>query len=73
MHEPNISTSQLESDLKKNSHWAYKWKMNFICDLFKQAQKVIFSRKTVKVSHPSITFNTAPVARTASRNTWLIS
>ena len=65
MHEPNISASQLDSDLKKNSHWAHKWKMNFNRDLFKQAQKVIFSRKTVKVSHPSITFNTAPVARTA--------
>ena len=34
-------------------------------DLSKQAQEVIFSRKTVKVSHPSITFNTVPVARTA--------
>ena len=65
VYEPNISASQLESDLKKNSHWAYKWKMNFNPDLSKQAQEVIFSRKTVKVSHPSITFNTAPVARTA--------
>ena len=26
---------------------------------------IMFSRKTVKVSHPSITFNTVPVARTA--------
>ena len=25
-HEPNISASQLESNLKKNSHWAYKRK-----------------------------------------------
>ena len=33
--------------------------------LSKQAQEVIFSRNTVEVSHPSITFNTAPVARTA--------
>ena len=63
--EPNISASQLDSDLKKISHWAYKWKMNFNPDLSKQAQEVIFSRKTVKVSHPSITFNTAPVACTA--------
>ena len=39
--------------------------MNFNPDLSKQAQEVIFSRKTVKVSHPSITFNTAPVACTA--------
>ena len=39
--------------------------MNFNPDLFKQAQEVIFSRKTVKVGHPSITFNTVPVSRTA--------
>ena len=65
VYEPNISASQLESDLKNISQWAYKWKMNFNPDLSKQAQEVIFSRKTVKVSHPSITFNTVPVARTA--------
>ena len=39
--------------------------MNFNPDLSKRAQEVIFSRKTVKVSHPSINFNTVPVARTA--------
>ena len=54
MYEPNISASQLEHDLKKISHWAYKWKMNFNPDLSKQAQQVIFTRKTVKVSHPCI-------------------
>ena len=64
VYEPKISASQLESDLKKISHRAYKWKMNFNPDLTKQAQEVICSRKTVKVSHPSITFNTLPVART---------
>ena len=65
MYEPNISASQLESDLKKIYHWTYKWKMNYNPDLSKQAQEVIFFRKTVKVSHPSITFNTVPVAHTA--------
>ena len=65
MYEPNISAIQPESDLKKNSHWTYKWKTNFNPDLSKQAQEVIFSIKIVKVSHPSVTFNTAPVAHTA--------
>ena len=65
VYEPNISASQLESDLKKISHWAYRWKMNFNPDLSKEAQEVIFSRETLKVSHPSITFNNATVARTA--------
>ena len=38
--------------------------MPFNPDLPKQTLEVIFSRKTVKISHPSITFNTVPVART---------
>ena len=35
--------------------------MAFNPDLSTQAKKVIFSRKTVKMSHPSLTFNTVPV------------
>ena len=38
--------------------------MTFNPDLSKQAQEVIFSRKTIKISHPSIIFNTVSVART---------
>ena len=36
--------------------------MIFNSDLSKQAQEVIFSRKTNKISHPTTTFNTVPVA-----------
>ena len=39
--------------------------MNFNPYLSKQAQEVIFSRKTVEVSRISITFNTVPGAHTA--------
>ena len=39
--------------------------MIFNVDLSKQAQEVIFSRKTNKISHPTTTFNTVPVARTS--------
>ena len=56
---------QLDKDLKKISDWVYKWKMVFNPDLSKQAQEVIFSRKTNKISHPTTTFNTVPVARTS--------
>ena len=38
--------------------------MIFNPDLSKQAQEVIFSRKTNKINHPTTTFNTIPVART---------
>ena len=44
-YDPNISVSQLESDLKNVSHWAYKWKMTFNFEISKLAQEVIFSRK----------------------------
>ena len=39
VYEPNISASQPKSDLKKNSHWAYKWKMNLNSYLSKQAHR----------------------------------
>ena len=61
VYDPNISANQLESDLKKISRLANKWKMASNPDLSKQTQ-VIFSRKTVKISHPSIIFNAVPVA-----------
>ena len=61
VYDPNTSASQLDSDLKQSSHWAYKWKMTFHHDLPKQ---VIFSGKNIKISHPSLTFNFGPVART---------
>ena len=39
--------------------------MIFNPELFKQAQEVMFSRKTNKISHPTTAFNTVPVARTS--------
>ena len=39
--------------------------MLFNPDLSKQARGVIFSRKNNKISHPTTTFNTVPVARTS--------
>ena len=56
-----MPADQLDKDLKKNSEWAYKWKMIFNPDLSKQAQEVIFSRKTNKANHP-INFITVTVA-----------
>ena len=59
---------ELDKDLKKISEWACKQKMIFNLDLSKQALKVTFSRKTNKISHPTTTFNTVPVARTPFQN-----
>ena len=59
-----MPADQLDKDLKKISEFANKWKIIFNPDLSKQAQEVIFSRKTNKISHPTNTFNTVPVACT---------
>ena len=39
--------------------------MIFNPNLYKEAQEVIFSSRTNKISHPTTTFNTVPVARTS--------
>ena len=53
------SASNLNDDLEKISYWAYQWKMQFNPDPNKQANEVIFSRKTSSnnLSHPPIKFN----------------
>ena len=55
---PN-SASKLNDDLEKISYGAYQWKMQFNRDPNKQANEVIFSRKTSSnnLSHPPIKFN----------------
>ena len=48
--DSSLSLSLLNNDLAKVSEWAYKWKMTFNPDVKKQAQEVIFSRKSIKTS-----------------------
>ena len=59
VYDIHKSESELNDDLEKISHWAYQWKMQFNPDLNKQANEVIFSRKTSSnnLSHPPIKFN----------------
>ena len=45
----NRSANELNCDLEKVSNWAYQWKMQFNPDPNKQANKVIFSRKSNSV------------------------
>ena len=58
------SANLLNDALKKISEWAFKWKMLFNPDITKQAQEVIFSRKSTITNHPTVFFNEAPVAHT---------
>ena len=59
----NVSVTQLNDDLLKISKWAYQWKMSFNPDVSKQAQEVVFSRKSHKLAHPPVLFNNVPVKR----------
>ena len=43
-----IHDNELNDDLVKINNWTYQWKMSFNPDFKKQAQKVIFRRKTKK-------------------------
>ena len=57
VHDVNISSTNLNNDLKKISDWAIQWKMSFNPDPNKQTQEVIFSRKRQNPNHDSIYFN----------------
>ena len=55
------STVSLNNDLTKISEWAVQWKMNFNPDPNKQAQELLFSRKTSSEPYLSLNFNDNPV------------
>ena len=65
VHDKNTSAKELNNNLQKISNWAYKWKINFNPDPFKQAQEVIFSRKITKTNQPTSIFNDNPVHQVA--------
>ena len=49
-HNVNTTAKKLNNNLVKINSWAYQWKMSFNPDSRKQAQEVIFSRKTKKIT-----------------------
>ena len=56
VYDIHNSASKANDDLGKIIYWAYQWKMQFNPDPNKQANEVIFSRKTISnnLSHPRI-------------------
>ena len=67
IHDSNTSALELNSDLVKINRWAFQWKMSFNPDPKKQAQEVIFSRKSKAISHPPVVFNNNNVIQTTSQ------
>ena len=64
MNDANKSFENLSNHLFIISKWDYQWKMSFSPDRTKQAEEVIFSRKTSIQSQPVLTFNNSPVIKT---------
>ena len=67
IQDSNTSALELNSDLAKINRWAFQWKMSFNPDPKKQAQEVIFSRKSKAISHPPLVFNNNNVIQTTSQ------
>ena len=65
VYDIHKSASNFNDDLEKISYWAYQWKMQFNPDPNKQANEVIFSRKTNSnnLSHPPIKFNNNNISK----------
>ena len=58
-----FTAKQLNDDLQKISEWAFQWKVAFNPDLSKQAQEIVFSLKTHKISHPKVNYNNSPIVQ----------
>ena len=43
------------------NEWSFQWKINFNPDPNKQAQGVIFTRKSSDIRHPPLIFNNTKV------------
>ena len=67
IHDSSTTRNELNDDLVKLNNWAYQWKISFNPDPNKQAQKVIFSRKTKKINHPPITSSKCTVSQATSQ------
>ena len=64
IHDVDASANELNNDLYQINKWAFQWKMSFNPDPSKHAQEIILSRKTKKVSHPSLLFNNSIASQT---------
>ena len=61
VHDIHSYAGDLNKDLKTINEWAFQWKMSFNPDSNKQAQEVIFSRKSKNMRHPPLIFNKSKV------------
>ena len=68
--DPLEIANVLHNDLRKIRKWAEQWKMVFNPDPTKQAQEVIFSRKSHSPKHPDLYFNSLAVEKSENPKTF---
>ena len=61
VHDPTVSSWELNHDLDLISRWAFKWKMSFNPDPTKQAVQLLFTRKRNTINQPPIYFSGSEV------------
>ena len=64
VNDVDTSANELNNDWYQINKWAFQWKMRFNQDPSKEAQEMIFSRKTKKTYHPFLRFNNSIVSQT---------
>ena len=57
IHDVDTSVNKINNNFYPINEWVFQWKIAFNTDASKQVREVIFSRKTKKISHPSLRFN----------------
>ena len=67
------SQNTLNSDLKIIKDWAYQWKVQFNPDPKKQANEIIFPRKSNRCTYPPVALNKNIVANVLIKSTWVLS
>ena len=67
VYDISLSSLQLNDYLIKISNCTYQRKMSFNAEVTKQAQEVVLSRKSQKVTHPTVYFNNSPMIRSSSQ------
>ena len=63
IHNVDTSANELNNDLYQINKRTFQWEMSFNLDRSKQAQEIIFSRKTKKICHLSLRFNSSIVSQ----------
>ena len=57
IHDNDTFANGLNNDLYQINKWVFQWKMSLDPDPSKQAQEIIFNRKTKENSHSLLHFN----------------